>query len=165
MATVVDRHELHDTLDFVVESAEGDLGRVEEVWLGPADEPQALAVRLRDGSRALLLAQDVIAVDREHRWVVVDPSPELLELDAPRLDGDGSGRLAASWTTTGAVVHPEPPQPLAGLHRRLSRHVPRAAERPLWQLIAILYTSLTVIVLAVVGLVFLVSWLAGGAPY
>src|SRR2546428_8109428 len=103
MATAVVTRVLGDTEDFVVESADGPIGRVEEIWLGPTDEPQALAVRMKAGNHALLLDQDVLAVDREHRWVVVRPNPELLELAAPRLDRSRDGKLAASWATTGAV--------------------------------------------------------------
>jgi hypothetical protein len=164
MATVVGAHRLRDTVGFDVQSPDGSLGTVEEVWLGPADEPAALAVCTRDGTRALLLDEEVAAVDRDHRWVVVGLRPDLLELDAPRLNGSPDGRLAASWTTTGAVVHPEPARRLPDLHRVVP-HAPNVGERPLWQLVAILYSALTLIVLAVVGLVLLVSWLVGGAPY
>jgi hypothetical protein len=163
MVTVVDPRGLRDTVDYAVESADGAIGRVEEIWLGPGDEPEALAVRTKDGARALLLDEDVVAVDREHRWVVVAPHPELLELDAPRLDGSDGGKLAASWATTGAVVRIEPTRSLPDLRLALPR--PAIAERPLWQLVAILYASITFVVVGVIALVFFVSWLVGGAPY
>jgi heme/copper-type cytochrome/quinol oxidase subunit 2 len=95
--------------------------------------------------------------------VVVRPNPELLELAAPRLDRSRGGKLAASSATTGVIVHPEPPQRLSAL--RLVRPHPAVAERPLWQLIAITYTGVSLVVLLVIALVFLVSWLAAGAPY
>lgn len=164
MATVAGAPRLRDTVGFDVQSPDGALGNVEEIWLGSTDEPRALVVCTRDGSRALLLDDDVVAVDREHRWVVVRPRPDLLELDAPRLDGAPNGRLAASWATTGVVVHPEPPRRLTNLGRVVPR-APNVGERPLWQLVAILYVSVALIVLAVVGLVFLVSELVSGAPY
>lgn len=162
MATTTHRDTLRNTEDFVVESADGPIGRVEEIWLGPADKPQALAVRMKDGSHALLLDQEVVTVDREHRWVVVRSSPELLELGAPRLEGNRDGKLTASWATTGTVVRPEFPSRLPTL-RLVQPH--RSVERPLWQVIAILYSGVTLVVLFVLGLVFLISWLAGGAPY
>jgi hypothetical protein len=163
MATALYTHVLHDTEDFMVESAEGPVGRVEELWLGPTGQPQALAVRMRDGRRALLLDEDVRAVDRERRWVVVRPEVDLLELDVPRIQRGKDGRPAASWATTGAVVHPDPPRRLPRL--RLVVPHPAVAKRPFWQQIAILYAALTAIVCVGIGLVFLISWAVGGAPY
>jgi hypothetical protein len=154
---------LLDTEAYAVESPEGEIAEVEEVWLDPSDEPVALAVRTRDGAHALLLEEDVVAVDREHRWVVVDSRPELLELAPPRLDGSRHGHLSASWTTTGEIVRPEPPRRLAGLHAPVP-HTDVGAK-PLWKQVAVLYGSVAVIVCAVLGLVFLISWLAGGSPY
>jgi hypothetical protein len=164
MATLAHTTDLRGTEGYAVESAGGSIGQVEEIWLGPSEEPQALAICLNDGSRALLLDEDVVAVDRDHRWVVVGPDPELLELDAPRLTA-GDGRLAASWTTTGAVVHPEPPSKPGGLFETIRRRTPRTSEWPLWKLVATLYSALAVIVVFVVALVFVVAWIAGGHPY
>ncbi len=163
MATLVHTTDLRRTEGFAVESADGEIGRVEEVWLGADEDPKALAVCLTDGSRALLLAENVAAVDREHRWVVVGLHPELLELDAPRFTADG-GRPAASWATTGTVVHPEPPAK-PGVLQAFRRRAPNMDERPLWQLVAILYTAVALIVVFVIALVFVVSWIAGGHPY
>ena len=90
--------QLADTEGYTVETPEGPIGRVEEVWLGPHDEPLALALRMTDGSRALLLAEQVRMVERDYRWVVTQRRPALLELDAPRLasaSGDGGGRIVA----------------------------------------------------------------------
>ena len=77
-------------------------GHVEEVWLGPTDQPLALALRTTDGRRALLLGEQVRTVERHHRWVVAHSRPALLELDAPRLtaadkDGGAPGKL---WRPT-----------------------------------------------------------------
>ena len=163
MTTLVRTTDLHETEGFDLESADGAIGRVEEVWLGPGEEPQALAVRMTDGSRALLLEENVVAVDREHHWVVVGPHPELLELDAPRLESTG-GRPAASWATTGAVSHPEPPS-TPGVPQAVRRRVPNMDERPLWQVVAALYAAVALIVVFVVALVFVVSWIAVGHPY
>ena len=141
---------------YVVESPHGDVGEVEEVWLDH-DEPCALAVRFEDGRRALLLSRDVVAVDREHRWVVVPEEAQLLELDVPRLRAGEAP--AASWSTTGHVVAIAP---------RDDRDVAVArdaepsdnAERPLWEMIAILYVGLLVIVAFVTALAFTAALLA-----
>jgi hypothetical protein len=132
---------LRDTEEYAVETPAGPIGHVVEV------RADALAVRTRDGTRALLRTDDVITVDREHRWVVVDEHPALVELPS------------------GRIVHPEPIDRLANLRAALRRHRPHLAGRPLWQLVAILYGALTVIVAGGVGLVFLIAWLTTGAPY
>src|SRR5690242_5517480 len=132
---------LRGTEDYAVETPAGEIGRVEEV------REEALAVLTTDGTHALLREQDVIAVDREHRWVVVDEQAPLIE------------------PTTGGTVYAEPVDPLADVRAVFRRHAPHLAERPLWQLVAILYGALTLIVCAGVGLVFLIAWLTTGAPY
>lgn len=157
MATIerTPRHltSLRNADGYVVESPHGDVGEVEEVWLDP-EGPCALAVRVKDGRRALLLDRDVVAVDPEHRWVIVPEEAQLLELDAPRLSTDG-GTPAASWSTTGnrvAIVPDETPAE----HPAASA---TAGERPLWQMIAILYAALLVIVVFVIALVFTIPLL------
>src|SRR5947207_12513462 len=87
----------------VVESLDGDVGWVEEVWLGEDGEPRALAVQTVDGRHGLLRREDVEAVDREEEWVVVPHGLKLLELDAPRVR-TASGQVVASWSTTGEVL-------------------------------------------------------------
>jgi hypothetical protein len=145
---------LRDADGYVVESPFGDVGEVEEVWLD-GDGPCAVAVRVKDGRRALLLDRDIAAIDPEHRWVVVPEEVQLLELDAPRLSTDG-GAPAASWSTTGGRLEIAPRQPTAeGLTEPAEK-----GERPLWEMIAILYAALLVIVLVVTALVFLVALLA-----
>ncbi len=156
--------ELRGTEDYAVETPDGSIGRVEEIWLGPGGNPRALALRTSDGGHALLFDEDVVTVDREHRWVVVGEHPTLLELAPPELVPD-DGRVAARWETTGALVHPEPTMRLAGFRAAVQRHAPHIAGRPLWQLVAILYGAVTLIVVFGVGLVFLVSWIVSGAPY
>jgi hypothetical protein len=133
--------QLRGTEDYAVETPAGEIGRVEEVRAG------ALAVRTRDGTRALLRGNDVLTVDREHHWVVVDEHPTLVEL------------------ASGGTIHPEPIDRLAVVRAAFQRHLPHLADRPLWQLVAILYGALTFIVGAGVGLVFLIAWLTAGAPY
>ena len=133
--------ELRGTEDYAVETPAGEIGRVEEV------REEALAVRTSDGTHALLRGHDVITVDREHHWVVVEEHPTLVEL------------------ATGGTIHPEPIDRLADVRAAFQRHMPHLADRPLWQLVAILYGALTFIVGAGVGLVFLIAWLATGSPY
>jgi hypothetical protein len=163
MTTPVHTIDLHDTEGFDLESAEGAIGRVEEIWLGPGEEPQAVAIRMTDGSRALLLDEGVVAVDRDHHRIVVRPHPGLLELDPPRLESTG-GRPVASWATTGAVIHLEPPS-TPRVQQAFPRQVPNMDERPLWQLVVTLYAAVALIVVVVVALVFVVSWIAAGHPY
>jgi hypothetical protein len=166
MATVARGNEqLRDTDGFRVESSEGTLASVEEVWLDDADEPCALAVRTRDGRRALLLADEVVAVQREQRWVVVPPRPGLLELAPPHLVAAGDGpvpHLKAAWETTGASI---PAEVRHERHLRLSRAKGESAERPLWLAIGALYAFITVFVVAVIGLAFAVAWLVAGNAY
>jgi hypothetical protein len=161
MVTLTITHNLRDTEDFVVEFAGGAVGRVEEIWLGPEGEPQAVAVRTKDGDRALLLAEDVLAVDRERRWVVCRPEADLLELEAPLLASrDDDGHVAASWSTTGALLHDyrHTPAPRIRNHRLTT-------DRPLWQVIAILYAGVGFVVVFVVALVFLIARLVAGSAY
>src|SRR5260221_623483 len=98
MATVA----LRDTEGYAVETPLGAIGRVEAAREG------MLAVRTNDGDHALLRDTDVLVVDREHRWVVVEEHPALR-------------------TATGRVVHPEPVDRLAGVRIALRRHAPHVA--------------------------------------
>ena len=169
MATVTRTNEqLRETDGFRLGSSQGTVGSVEEVWLDDADEPCALAVRTQDGRRALLFAGDVVAVQREQRWVVVGDGPALLELAPPHLvsTGDGTGaRISASWTTTGASIPTE-----ARPARRL--RPPRTAAAPaperegsLWLAVSVLYAFIAVFVAALIGLAFGVAWLVAGNAY
>jgi len=157
---------------FRVESPRGRLGVVEEVWVGDGGEPEALAVRTVDGRHGLVLVEDVDAVLLDEKQVVVE-EPTLLELEQPHVDGHrddgGRPRLSASWATTGKVL--PLPEPGARLHLpftspRLDAAAPQVfVERPLWQMVAILYGSITLIALIVVGLAFLVPLLVVGHAY
>jgi hypothetical protein len=165
--------QLRDTDGFRVESPEGDVGQVEEVWLDDADEPCALALRTQDGRHALLLGQDVITVDRDQRWVVVPSSPPLQELASPHLvigDGRGHGaRIEATWSTTGAALPARVGRPSRwrlpiGLGQDEARQ--ERAERPLWQAVVILYVGITIFVILLMALAFVIGRLAGGTvPY
>ena len=160
---------LRGTDGFVVESTEGDLGWVEEVWVGDAKEPDALAVRTTDGRHGLLLGGDVVAVDLEYHWVVVRPEPVLLELDSPRLvtgeEGEG-GRVEASWATTGEAFRlaaRRRPLRLPFLRRR--RRASATGEPPLWRAVAVLLSSIAFLVVLVGALAFLAAWLVAGTAY
>ncbi len=164
--------ELRASDGFRVETPHGRLGVVEEVWLGEDGDPQALAVRTTDGRHGLLLADEIAAVHPDEEQVVVE-DPTLLELEAPRLDGDradGTGaRLSASWTTTGDVL-PLPEAPtrlhLPFANARLDAAAPRViVERPIWQTVAVLYGSIALLALLLIGVTFLVAALVSGHPY
>jgi hypothetical protein len=160
MSTIAPEDErLYGTEGFVVESPEGELGWVEEVWVRDANTPCALAVRTVDGGHGLLVAKDVLAVDREHHWVVVSPHPALRELSPPRLVAahDGQrGTFIASWMTTGHVLRPSRRQrPWRFPLRSRSEKVEREPE--LWQAVTVLLTSIALIVAVVIVLAFLVA--------
>jgi hypothetical protein len=160
---------LLETDGYVVESAAGDLGWVEEVWVDDQGEAEAVAVRTADGRHGLLLDDDVLTVDRESRWVVVGEDAKLLELDVPRLSR-GSGRLTSSWGTTGAELEVTA-RPRHRWHTPLRPEEPappvrRAkVERPLWQGIAVLLTTIALLVLATIALAFVVAHLVTGTAY
>jgi hypothetical protein len=168
MATIT-RSNLAGCEGFRLEAPQGLLGWVEETWLGPADEPAAFAIRTVDGRDGLLLPEDVDSVLAESELLRMRPSARLLELDVPRVSGDG---LSASWNATGELLEP-PPEPPGALDRallairpwRLAPPPRPAAERPLWQQVVLLYTSLTLIVSLVISLSFLVAWIATGQAY
>jgi hypothetical protein len=175
-APSVTERDLSRSEGFSVESPEGPIGWVEEVWLGLQDEPRALAVKLIDGRRGLLAVSDVTAVVPDQSWVVVPSRPPLLELDAPRLEaGDGSddSRLVASWATTGAAL-PPPPAPGTSRRRPFARGLrpPRRAvdgeadtDRVVWHAVAVLYTGILLVVTTVITLAFLASYLVAGRAY
>jgi hypothetical protein len=173
MATVA-RHDLLGCDGFRVESEQGLIGWVEETWLGPSRNPAALAIRTTDGRRGLLLAHEVELVATERELVHMAGGGRLLELEMPRFEEasvDGRPTVAASWHTTGLTL--EPPQPPGAVQRallsvrpwRLAAPPTPVAERPLWQIVAMLYTCLALIVGLVIGLSFLVARLVAGSPY
>jgi hypothetical protein len=170
MAVVVPDH-LFGCDGFRVESREGLLGWVEEAWLGPSGAPVALAIRTIDGRRGLLVGEEIETVVLEHELVVMRRGGRLLELDVPHAEiasVDGTPVVSASWQTTGEVL--EPPRPPGPIRRallalrpwRLAPPPRPDAERPLWQMVAVLYTSLALIVAFVIGLSFLVARLVTG---
>ena len=92
----------------------------------------------------------------------------LLELDIPRVENG----LAASWRTTGELLEP-PSEPAGAVDRalltirpwRLAPPPQPDAERPLWQMIAVLYTALALIVSLVIAVAFVAAWIATGHAY
>jgi hypothetical protein len=170
MATVV-REDLAACAGFRLESPLGLVGWVEEVWLGPAGEPAALATRTIDGRDGLLLVKEVETVIPESELVVMRRDGRLLELDVPRLESiaaDGATHLSASWQTTGETLElPWPPGPfrrllLALRPWRLAPPPRPEAERPLWQVVAVLYAALGVIVGLVIAAAFVVAYYVTG---
>ncbi|HSC51502.1 MAG TPA: hypothetical protein VLD16_14670 [Gaiellaceae bacterium] len=170
MATVV-RHELAGCEGFRLETPRGLVGWVEETWLGAADEPVALAIRLIDGRDGLLLAEDVEAVVADSELLLMRAGARLLELDVPHVQTASPGELSASWRTTGELLQlPDPPGPLTrgllGIRPWRLAPPPRpAAERPLWLTLVEVYAALTLIVGLLIGLDFLVAWLTTGSAY
>jgi hypothetical protein len=169
MATVL-RHELAGCEGFRLESPEGLIGWVEETWLDASGEPVALAIRTVDGRDGLLLAEDVDHVDPDSEQLDIRACASLLELEAPRVETASSNGLAASWRTTGAPLEPAPEPPgavdralLAIRPWRLAPPPRPGVERPMWLQIAVLYSALAVIVVAVIGVCFLIAWLATGS--
>jgi len=175
-ATAVMNRDLRQCDGFRVESPEGLIGWVEEVWLGVRNEPLALAVKRTDGRRGLLSADDVAAVVSEDQWVIVSSQPALLELDAPRLEALDSGsdsRVVASWATTGAAL-PPPTEPgtfrRAAFAFRLRRPLRTVdaqvgAEPPILPAVAFLLGGIFLTVAAVITLAFVVSYLVTGHAY
>jgi hypothetical protein len=152
---------------FRVESPLGLLGWVEETWLGSGQEPTALAIRTVDGRDGLLLAEDVEVVALESEFLTMRAGARLLELDLPRVETTSSNGLSASWRTTGEPLEP-PPEPPGAVDRallairpwRLAPPPRPAAERPLWQIVTLMYAALAVIVGVVIGVAFLAAHLA-----
>jgi hypothetical protein len=172
VATVV-RHDLAGCEGFRLESPDGLLGWVEETWLGTEGGPVALAIRTVDGRDGLLLAEDVATMAPDSELLTMGAGTRLLELELPRVvETASSDGLAASWHTTGRPLEP-PPEPPGALDRALLAIRPwrlappplPAAERPLWQQVAILYCALTLIVVTVISAAFIVAWIATGSAY
>ena len=156
---IASRHVLIDCDGFCVEAGRRPLGWVEETWLGPDDEPAALALHLVDGRRGLLLAADVAQVQPERERVVARDDAAVLELAAPHLVGEG----AAAWATTGAVV-----EPLAGGSLRPEALLElrpwrlRAARTSEWRVFPLLLTGIFALIGLEIALVFLVAYLVTG---
>ena len=168
-------HALGESEGYTVESADGSIGWVEEVWLSERRTPQALAMRTVDGTRALLLADQVASVDHEHGWVVVGADLRLRELDPPRLDPPRlmaglNGRLSASWATTGRTL--ERPATVARLPlavrlrpARVRRRPAAETEWPMWKAVAVLYCTIALLLALMITLAFTIAWGVTGTAY
>lgn len=171
MTTVAESPDrLLETDGYLVESSAGDLGWVEEVWVEDTGAADAVAVRTADGRHGLLLDDDVLAVDREQRWIVVSPEARFLELGRPHVTrrDDAGARFESSWTTTGGVleVTPRPRHLWHVPYRPAEPELPRrkrSAERPMWQGIAALLLTIALLVGVTIALAYAIANLVAGA--
>jgi hypothetical protein len=137
---------LRDYDGFRIEAPRGVIGWVEETWLGPSGEPTALAVRAFDGPGAGLLELDVLRLQTVER------------------DGATPSLVSAAWRTTGAVL--DLPPALGPVRRALlavrAGYVTSAppagpAERPLWQIVGLLYLGSVALAAVVMALAFMAA--------
>jgi hypothetical protein len=159
MATI-SHHALLECDGFSVETPDGPIGWVEEAWLGPDDEPAALALHLVDGRRGLLLADDIEAVSTERECVRARDGARLLQLGAPHLVRDG----AASWETTGELVVAAtvlPEQTIRELRPWRLRPARTRSIRP----VALLLSALALLIAFEIGLDFAIAYLVTGRAY
>ncbi|HZO61535.1 MAG TPA: hypothetical protein VFB35_00985 [Gaiellaceae bacterium] len=151
---------LRDVDGFRVATPGGRIGWVEERWLDDAGETTAVAVRLPDGQRGLVLRDDVAEVRPDESLIEVRPDARLLELEPPHLKPGPDGVLSASWTTSGhalALPSLSPPAPVAS--------APVNSEPSFFGSLIVLYAGLLVIACFLTGLCFLVPYLVTGNPY
>ncbi len=152
----VTKHVLAGSDGYRVLSADEQLGWVEELWLGAADEPVAAVVRLADERRGLVVAEDVAAVAATERSLTLAPAARLIRLDPPHVEQQADGLSSATWRATGELLQLPATRPLD------KQTEPR--ERPVWMTIATLYFMLGGIVCLVIGLDFLLAYLVAGSP-
>jgi hypothetical protein len=152
---------------YAVEAPAGCLGWVEETWLDAGGHRAAVAVRTPDGQRALLLAEEVRAVDPDAQEVLVGADTELLALESPRvtsLDGTISATWEASDVHLAPVVagaHAAPERPALAAARTSTAH----RGRPLWQIVAFAFACLATLVVVEIGLAYGIAYLVTGRPY
>jgi hypothetical protein len=155
MASVT-KHVLAGSDGYRVLSADEQLGWVEELWLGAADEPVAAVVRLADERRGLVVAEDVAAIAPTERSLTLAPDARLIRLDPPHVEQQTDGLSSATWRATGELLQLPSKRP----H---DEQTPRR-ERPLWMMIATLFFVLGGVVCLVIGLDFLLAYLVAGSP-
>jgi hypothetical protein len=166
MASVT-KHVLAGSDGYRVLSVDEQLGWVEELWLGAADEPVAAVVRLADERRGLVVAEDVAAVAPTERSLTLAPAARLIRLDPPHVEQQSNGLSSATWRATGELLQlpaDRPHERTAPLDRPGSGESARR-ERPVWMTIATLYLVLGGIVGLVIGLDILLAYLVAGSPY
>ena len=146
----------------------GVVGWVEEMWLDDSDRTTALAVRLLDGRRGLLVRDEIDEVAHERREVTIGPGARILRLEAPHVHDGAEGIPVASWAATGSPLDlPEPAGlirgALVGLHRPA---VPRVSDGGIstFRTIVLMFAAIGVIGLSVIGLDILIAYLATGHP-
>jgi hypothetical protein len=154
---------------FRVLGPSGLLGWVEEVWLGAVEEPAAVVVRLLDGRRGLLLADDVLNVAPDEESLTTNPEARLLQLDTPHMQFDADGGLTAAWHTSGdALELPAAPgrvrDLLVSFRRPTAAEPSHTAVRPVWKTIGLMYLLLSVLAGAGIGFSYLIAYLVTGAP-
>jgi len=146
----------------------GLVGWVEEMWLDETGSTTALAVRLLDGRRGLLVGTEIDEVAHERRTVSVGTGARILRLEPPHVQQGPGGSTVASWAATGAPLElPGPPGLFAGVLFGLRRPaVPRSGEGGIstFRTIVTMLVAIGFIGLAVIGLDFLVAYLATGRP-
>ena len=146
----------------------GMVGWVEEMWLDDSDSATALAVRLLDGRRGLLVRDEIDEVAHERRMVTIGAGARILPLEPPHVQNGLDGVPVASWVASGAPLElPEPAGIIrgafAGLHRPA---VPRTSDSGIstFRTILAMFAAIAVIGLSVIGLDILVAYLATGHP-
>jgi hypothetical protein len=158
---------------FKVETADGLIGWVEEPWLEPDGEPAGLALRLIDGRRGFVLAEDVRLVVPDTEEVLLATAAAIRELAPPRLarGGDGETAPSAAWTTTGELL--EPPRRPDWFHETLLSHRPwRLAPVPAvdpegvpWRTVVLVVAALALLVAVEIALAFSVAKAVTGHAY
>jgi len=148
---------------FTVENPDGCLGWVEETWLGADGHPAALAVRTPDGLRALMLVDDVLAVDPDAQEVLVGADADLRVLEPPRLTSADTATWHASeehLTATAAAAHAAPTTPALSAARAATTH----RDRTVFRAIAIALAAIAALVAFEIGLAFGIAVLVTGNP-
>jgi hypothetical protein len=159
-------HVLERCDGFCVEAGGRSIGWVEETWLGVFDEPAALALRLLDGRRGLVLARDVAAVLPEREHVLVRDGARVLELAPPHLVREG----VATWETTGTEVDAQDATiaDQAVLELRPWRLRPartRTGEQPMARVAVMLLAALALLIGLEITVAFAVAYLVTGRAY
>ena len=152
---------------FSVIGSSGIVGWVEEVWLDEADAPAGVAIELLDERRVFLAVADIADFSADGFSLTMRPDARLLALELPRVvtADTNDGTLAATWKTTDEPVEignqGAVPMDRSAPALRLASS---REGRPLWQVIAALYTFLVLLVTALIGIDFLIAYLVTGAP-
>jgi hypothetical protein len=145
---------------FRVVTPGGRIGWVEEMWLDDEGETTAVAVRLPDARRGLLVRDDIDEILPEELTIAVRPDARLLELEPPHLDVGVDGALTASWSTSGnALALPELPPTTTVVQS------PASSEPSFFKTVTVLYAGLFVIACTLTALCFLIPYLVAGRPY